>query len=584
MRILDSLPRTHKVLLLPVAAMVTVLGVLKIQATVEDIGKDRQLEKTVFVPQGTYSVPGLPSLSHTALTRERENAADSHALQPLHYLGNTIRETIDSALVALDSPHPPSLLASSQTRNSASSALAQQDIPATDETPNNGQQAADKLIDDATRQLAISIGKHSNESRPINQQVVAEATSYEYEDVSDEELALFDDNQVIGPILLEDEIAADKPYVPEWHSYGVKRGDTFIKLAESKLGLGYNDAINFLGSLPDAQILDQWDVGDRFDYQLDANGKLIALRIMETPRNGYMVKRNEDSFEAATIEREGEATQRLYAGSISGSFTRSAQATGLTSTEVSELSRVLEKKIDFRRDSRRGDNFQVLVETDLIDGHYLDPRILAVNYEGERTNVTLVRNPEDNKFYTPDGESMDPAFNRYPFDGEYRLSSHFNPNRRHPITRRISPHKGTDFAMPVGTSIKAPANGRVVKVGNHPAAGRYVEILHDNGYKTRYLHLSRPLVKNNQHVEMGERIALSGNTGRSTGPHLHYEILVNDRQVNAMKLPLPENQSLTGKTLAAFKTQAEPLVATLHSGKTGTVVATSTVKKTSDES
>ena len=127
--------------------------------------------------------------------------------------------------------------------------------------------------------------------------------------------------------------------------------------------------------------------------------------------------------------------------------------------------------------------------------------------------------------------------------------------------------------MPIGTPIVAPADGRVEKVANHPAAGRYVVIRHDNGYQTRYLHLSRPLVSRGDRVTMGERIALSGNTGRSTGPHLHYEVLVNNSQVNAMTVDLPENKSLSGEKLMAFQRQAEPLLAALESGQAGPVVA-----------
>lgn len=581
MRILNTLPRTHKILLLPVATIVTVLGVHKILATVNDIGHDKPMQHTVLVPLDANSAPGLPFLQQT--DQEQRGSAETPLL-PLHYLSYPIKETIDSAIQALHASRAPLLLTpSTETVVVAGAAVAGPSTPDNQGEQNSTRQADEGLtIDDEARQIATTLGDQSDGKKQIDsQQTVADATSYE--DVSDEELTIFGEDQVIGPILLEEEIAADTPYVPEWLTYGIRQGDTFTKLAQERFGMGHSDVANLLDSLPDTKVFDRWRAGDRFDYQLDADGQLIALRIMKNPRSGYLIKREADSFETASIERDGEATQRLYAGRISGSFTRSAQATGLTSTEVSELSRVLTKKIDFRRDTRRGDNFQVLVETDLIDGHYLDPRILAVNYDGERANITLVRNPEDNKFYTPEGESLDPAFDRHPFDGNYRLSSHFNPARRHPTTGRVSPHKGTDFAMPVGTSINAPANGRVVKVGNHPAAGRYVEILHDNGYKTRYLHLSQPLVKNNQRVTMGERIALSGNTGRSTGPHLHYEVLVNNRQVNAMTVPLPENRSLTGNTLAAFKTTVAPLVATLESGETGTVVA-STASKDGDES
>ncbi len=98
-----------------------------------------------------------------------------------------------------------------------------------------------------------------------------------------------------------------------------------------------------------------------------------------------------------------------------------------------------------------GDQFQVLVESDMIDGETLDSRVLAVKYDGERMDLTVVRNTTDDNFYTPEGSSLDPAFARHPFEGNYRLSSNFNPRRLHPVTGRVSPHNGTDFAMPIGT-------------------------------------------------------------------------------------------------------------------------------------
>jgi murein DD-endopeptidase len=207
----------------------------------------------------------------------------------------------------------------------------------------------------------------------------------------------------------------------------------------------------------------------------------------------------------------------------------------------------------------------------MIDGQAFDSRVLAVRYEGERMDLTLVRNTSDDNFYTEEGNSLDPSFSRYPFQGSYRLSSHFNPRRKHPVTGRVSPHNGTDFAMPIGTPITAPANGRVDRVDYHNAAGRYVVIKHDNGYRTRYLHLSRSLVKPGERVEMGEEIALSGNTGRSTGPHLHYEVHVNNKPVNAMNIDLPENTGLRGNALLAFQRQAAPVLAALDSGETGNI-------------
>ncbi len=432
-------------------------------------------------------------------------------------------------------------------------------------------------LDDGALHMAVVLGTLTSGMLNIDDTApadIAEATSYE-----DYGIELFNDIS-----FLELELAVDEPFVPKWRTHLVESGETFALLAQNKLGLGYSEVVALLDDLPDPRIFTHWQAGNSFDYQLDEDGRLLSLRMMKNVRDGVLLEREETQFAVTTIERQGEAVQRLYAGSISGSFARSAQATGLTSSNVTELTRLLEKKLDFRRDSRRGDRFQVLVESDMIDGRTFDSRVLAVHYDGERIDLTLVRNASDDNFYTPEGSSLDPAFARYPFEGNYRLSSGFNPRRKHPVTGRISPHNGTDFAMPVGTPIIAPANGRVERVGNHHAAGRYIEVRHDNGYRTRYLHLSRPLVSQGERVEMGERIALSGNTGRSTGPHLHYEVIVNNTPVNAMTVDLPENTSLSGDTLIAFQRHAEPMLAALNSGETGTVnVASYQQQESSDD-
>ncbi|WP_240724584.1 peptidoglycan DD-metalloendopeptidase family protein [Halomonas borealis] len=544
MRILRSLPRTHKLLLLPVATMVTVLGAHKILTSVEDARQGEQSQDTVLVPLGEDASPGVPSL---ALDR----APVAEAIELASRAQDATREAI-----------PLSQLTASEVVDISFASAAHAGTGA------EGQDVDTPRLDSTARHLAIVVGTPANGMSTDDQPMVADATSYE--NVSADELELFDD----GPIVLDEQIDADEPYVPEWLAYNVAPGDTFTIMAQENLGLGYSEVSALLEEMPEPRLLTHWRAGDRFEYQLDEQGKLLSLRMMKNARDGYLVERDADgALDVASIERAGEATQRLYAGTVSGSFARSAQATGLNSAEIAELSHVLEKKLDFRRDTRRGDRFSVLVESDLIDGKNLDPRVLAVSYEGSRMDLTLVRNAEDNRFYTPNGESLDPAFDRYPFNGHYRISSSFNLRRHHPVTGRISPHKGTDFAMPSGTPVDAPANGRVELVGNHPLAGRYIVVRHDNGYKTRYLHLSKPLVSRGDRVTRGERIALSGNTGRSTGAHLHYEVMVNDSQVDAMKVSLPEHQGLNGDALASFKAEAEPMLVALENGQTDTTVA-----------
>lgn len=550
LRILHSLPRTHKLLLLPVATMVTVLGTQKLLTTYQDLNQPHTPLESVLVPLPSDSTPGVPSLR-----QERTPVA----------------EAIDRASRALDATReniPLSELTATEIVDldmiaSAEADMADQPALGSDVAVLNTAVLESAGLDDGALHIAIVLGTLTSGMLDVDDSSVeiADATSYE-----DYGVELFDDIS-----FLELELAAEEPFVPQWETHIVESGETFAVLAQNELGLGYSEVMALLEDLPDQRMLTNWRAGHSFDYQLDEDGRLLSLRMMKNTRDGILLEKDADHYAITTIERQGEPVQRLYAGSVSGSFARSAQATGLNSSSVTELTKLLEKKLDFRRDSRRGDRFQVLVESDMIDGETLDSRVLAVHYDGERMDLTVVRNASDDNFYTPEGGSLDPAFARHPFEGNYRLSSGFNPRRKHPVTGRISPHNGTDFAMPIGTPVTAPANGVVERVSNHHAAGRYVVIRHDNGYRTRYLHLSRPLVTQGERVTMGERIALSGNTGRSTGPHLHYEVIVNNSPVNAMTVPLPENTSLSGDTLIAFQNQAAPILAALESGETGTV-------------
>ncbi|WP_110714530.1 peptidoglycan DD-metalloendopeptidase family protein [Salinicola acroporae] len=551
LRIFHSLPRTHKVLLLPVATMVTVLGTQKIIGVfgdTEDAQKQLPLATTTTISQ---------SIVNSAAPEE----ADSDAFS----LGDLSKEIPLAQLKPLEVMH-----------------LDLVPEARADDAPQQPSQAISPIIkptvEPSVKKLAVQLPVGDAYSATDDDDDSIGGTSYE--DWS------FDNSlDPSGNTELGDEIAARETYVPEWQSYTIQNGDSFALTAERTLGLAYSDVMQILNTVPDKKVLTRWRVGHSFDYKLDEHGQLLALRVMKDPREGYLIQRNDETadFAYSPIEKTGEAAQRMFSGTVNGSFALSAQSTGLSSAEVSELTSVLSKKLDFRRDARAGDQFRVLVESDMIDGHSMDSKVLAAEYEGQRMNLTVVRNSADDHFYTPDGNSLDPAFDRYPFQGHYRISSPFNLRRHHPVTGRISPHKGTDFAMRSGTPIDAPADGIVERVVNHPIAGRYIVIRHDNGYVTRYLHLSKALVKPGEHVKMGEEIALSGSTGRVTGPHLHYEVLVNNHQVDAMRVKLPESQSLRGDALAAFKRESENLLAKLdQSGDNEPAIAQISVKKNDD--
>ncbi len=178
--------------------------------------------------------------------------------------------------------------------------------------------------------------------------------------------------------------------------------------------------------------------------------------------------------------------------------------------------------------------------------------IKAISFKLAKGDVSAFL-AEDGRFYDRAGNSLERAFNRYPVDKAYRqITSGFNPKRKHPVTGRVVPHNGTDFATPIGAPVYSTGDGKVIVVRKHPYAGNYLVIEHNSVYKTRYLHLDKILVKKGQLVKRGQKIALAGATGRLTGPHLHFEVLVRNRPVDAMKADLPIAKSLSSNQKTSF--------------------------------
>ena len=148
---------------------------------------------------------------------------------------------------------------------------------------------------------------------------------------------------------------------------------------------------------------------------------------------------------------------------------------------------------------------------------------------------------------------MSRAFLTTPLKQSYRISSSFNPRRLHPVTGRISPHNGTDYATPIGTDLLSISDGVVTRIGDHPIAGKHITIQYTDKYSSRYLHLNKILVKQGQRVSMGEVVGRSGKTGRVTGPHLHFELHAQSRPVDFKQYPLPEGRQLDETQMIAFR-------------------------------
>ncbi len=302
--------------------------------------------------------------------------------------------------------------------------------------------------------------------------------------------------------------------------------------------------------------------GNTLTFHLDEESRCLdEMELFIHPGNRVVYRRADDgSFSYEEIILPGDWQVDIVEGEINGSFYLSAINAGLSEKEAAQITRLFKEQIVFSRDIRAGDRFQVVRTLQFVDETFTgQSRIEGVRIL-RRNRVHSAFLCEDGNYYDQNGESLMRAFLRYPTAQRYRISSSFNPARRHPVTGRVAPHNGTDFAMPTGTPILSTGDGVVTRVSNHPYAGKYIEIRHGGDYVTRYLHLHRILVNKGQSVKRGERIALSGNTGRSTGPHLHFELHVRGRPVNPMKADIPMTASVPKERRPQFNQRVAELL------------------------
>ena len=257
---------------------------------------------------------------------------------------------------------------------------------------------------------------------------------------------------------------------------------------------------------------------------------------------------------------------------VDQSIYQTALQLGATDQQVVDFADIFGYDIDFQREVQTGDHFGILYETfeDERGAHVKTGNVLMAEMDGAALTKTFYRfTPSDDgqvDYFDETGQSAKKFLMKTPINGA-RLSSGFG-NRKHPILGYTKLHKGTDFAAPTGTPIYAAGNGRLVGYGPNGTFGNYAKIQHANGYVTAYGHMSRFAsgLHKGSTVKQGQVIGYVGTTGRSTGPHLHYEVYIDNRPVNAMTLKLPTGRKLEGEQLEAFHAE-RARIETLRDGQ-----------------
>ena len=263
-----------------------------------------------------------------------------------------------------------------------------------------------------------------------------------------------------------------------------------------------------------------------------------------------------DHFNFQEKDIPGTYRRQSITGNIHHNFSTSAITAGLNQQEIQFITDLLRNKINFSRQVQPNDRFEILIDRQFIDNQYTGKSRLEMVRLFNGNNIVEAY-LFHNTYYDIDGKNIENTLQRLPLKKHYRISSPFNLRRKHPMTGAIHPHNGTDFAIPVGTPVLSTGDGIVTRVRHHKYAGLYIEIDHGNNFTTRYLHLSKALVTRGEHVSRGKQIALSGNTGRTTGPHLHFELRRKGSAINAMTAALPAGVPIKRSNLAAYHQQIE---------------------------
>jgi murein DD-endopeptidase MepM/ murein hydrolase activator NlpD len=350
----------------------------------------------------------------------------------------------------------------------------------------------------------------------------------------------------------------------------IKRGHTFGSIIDGQ-------------NIGDKKVYDIIEKArDSFDVRIIRIGKpFILLRskdrfkklqafIYQPDRANYYVIDLRDSVIVHKKTRPIEVRQRTVSGVISGSLSASLGKEGVDASLAYKLSKIYAWSIDFFK-LKEGDKFGVTFTERFIDDTIYDGvdslKASFFEYNGKLIYAfPFAQNQKSGKqdYYDEKGKALKSFFLKAPLNF-VNITSRFTKNRFHPVQHRWKAHKGTDYAAPRGTPIMTTASGVVEKAGYTAGNGNYVKVKHDKTYSTQYLHMSKILVRKGQRVSQGSIIGRVGSTGLATGPHVCYRFWKNGIQVDALRLKLPNSQTMNKSNLPRFMAQMRPLKKELDS-------------------
>ena len=341
----------------------------------------------------------------------------------------------------------------------------------------------------------------------------------------------------------------------------IKSGETFDKILES-YSIEKSEILKIKNSLKDKVNLNKLNTKQIIQFNLDKTNNKISEFVYQTSNTQKIfLKRNieSDKFKEEILSIKLDKKIVYNENIILQSLYKAATDENIPANTIIEFARIYGFQVDFQRDIRKQDKFQIMYEIFLNEKNEIveTGEILFANLKlsGQDNSLYYFDKDGSEGHYDKNGKSVKKALMKTPINGA-RLSSPFGM-RKHPIDGFNKMHRGTDFAAPMGTPIMASGDGVVKKAGWCGGGGNCVKIKHNSTYQTIYAHMSKFArgIKTGVRVKQGQTIGYVGSTGKSTGPHLHYEVLVNGKKVNSQKLKLPSGKILKGKERKNFETK-----------------------------
>ena len=358
----------------------------------------------------------------------------------------------------------------------------------------------------------------------------------------------------IEEVTISKKLDINLPLIKNKQIHEVRKGDNLSVIFEEK-NVPLNTAYQIF-DLDKSELLSNIIPGDImvFNYIGD---DLFSIEIMKDQINSIIIK-TENKISIEKVKKQTEVINSFGNGSIVSSFYSDAKSVGIPDSIIMDFAYIFGWDIDFIFDVRKGDKFSVIFETDYSQGEKISSGdIIFAEFVNKNERFIAQRFYDDiqgKQYFNEHGDNIKKAFLRAPLDFAY-ISSHFNPNRIHPILHKIKAHNGVDYAAKRNTPIKASGDGLISFIGRQSGYGRTIEIKHGGNIKTLYAHLERfnTKLKVGSKVKQGEVIGYVGDSGQATGTHLHFEFWQDQIRTDPVKVKLPSAKPVNKAQIEEFR-------------------------------